>query len=207
VNLTSAARRTQLIKRLVASGITDLSEKALLALDHVSARVHGPPPPPSRGHRRTGQARGRCGGDARPSGRTCARTCSRRCGEAGGGERRAIALITPRSSRGCRPPVSLAIKGPSSGGNWHLVELVLRLFPPSAVYALSAMSERALAYSTEPIAHRMSYSTRLPALAATLPLSYAVMLSEEARAIRDLKSRKRRRGCGRASSSARGRRV
>ena len=46
VNLTSAARRTQLIKRLVASGITDLSEKALLALDHVCRLTSTPPPPP-----------------------------------------------------------------------------------------------------------------------------------------------------------------
>ncbi len=51
-------------------------------------------------------------------------------------------------------PVSLAVKGPSSAGKSYLVERVLRCFPASAYYARSAMSERALAYSTEPLSHR-----------------------------------------------------
>jgi hypothetical protein len=52
-------------------------------------------------------------------------------------------------------PVSVAIKGSSSAGKSHLVEQSLRLFPEDTYYALTAMSERALAYSEEPIAHRM----------------------------------------------------
>ena len=36
-----------------------------------------------------------------------------------------------------------------------LTETVLSYFPPSAYYALSAMSEHALAYDQEPLQHRM----------------------------------------------------
>ncbi len=52
-------------------------------------------------------------------------------------------------------PVSVAVKGPSSGGKSYAVERVLALFPQDAFYALSAMSERALAYSDEPLVHRI----------------------------------------------------
>jgi len=51
-------------------------------------------------------------------------------------------------------PVSVAVKGPSSGGKSYVTESVLKLFPPSAFYALTAMSDRALAYSNEPLKHR-----------------------------------------------------
>lgn len=51
-------------------------------------------------------------------------------------------------------PVSVAVKGPSSGGKSFLVDKVLAFFPAMAYYALSAMSEHALAYSEEPLAHR-----------------------------------------------------
>ncbi len=51
-------------------------------------------------------------------------------------------------------PVSAAVKGPSSGGKSFTVERVLDLFPADAYYALSAMSERALAYGDEPLTHR-----------------------------------------------------
>ena len=51
-------------------------------------------------------------------------------------------------------PVSVAVKGPSSAGKSYLIEQILRFMPPSAYYALTAMSEKALAYSDEPLAHR-----------------------------------------------------
>ena len=51
-------------------------------------------------------------------------------------------------------PVNIVIKGPSSAGKSYTIETVLKLFPPSAYYALSSMSERALAYSEEPLKHR-----------------------------------------------------
>jgi DNA-binding transcriptional ArsR family regulator len=58
------------------------------------------------------------------------------------------------TSRMLERPVSIALKGPSSGGKSHVVERVLSFVPESAYYALTAMSERTLAYSEEPIKHR-----------------------------------------------------
>ena len=43
------------------------------------------------------------------------------------------------------------MKGPSSGGKSYTTERTLDFFPPETFYALSAMSERALAYSDEPL--------------------------------------------------------
>jgi hypothetical protein len=48
----------------------------------------------------------------------------------------------------------VAVKGPSSGGKSYTVEQVLRFFPETAYYALTAMSEHALAYGEEPLSHR-----------------------------------------------------
>jgi hypothetical protein len=61
-----------------------------------------------------------------------------------------LALTTRTQNR----PVNVAVKGPSSGGKSYLVESTLSLFPDNAYYALSAMSEKALAYSQEPLSHR-----------------------------------------------------
>jgi len=58
------------------------------------------------------------------------------------------------TSRLLERPVSIALKGPSSGGKSHVLERVLSFVPESAYYALTAMSERTLAYSEEPIKHR-----------------------------------------------------
>lgn len=58
------------------------------------------------------------------------------------------------ASRLLRRPVSIAMKGPSSGGKSYLTDQVLSFFPESAYYALTAMSEHALAYSDEPLVHR-----------------------------------------------------
>lgn len=72
------------------------------------------------------------------------------------GEARAVKLLyLAMVSRFLDRPVSVAVKGPSSGGKSYAVERVLALFPPDAFYALSAMSERALAYSDEPLQHRI----------------------------------------------------
>ncbi len=49
---------------------------------------------------------------------------------------------------------SLAIKGPSASGKSWVIERVLGFFPGQAYYLLTAMSERALAYGTEPLSHR-----------------------------------------------------
>jgi hypothetical protein len=58
------------------------------------------------------------------------------------------------TSRLLTRPVSIVLKGPSSGGKSHVVERVLSFIPEGAYYALTAMSERTLAYSEEPIKHR-----------------------------------------------------
>lgn len=70
-------------------------------------------------------------------------------------ERAAKLLYLVLTSRVLKKPISAIVKGPSSAGKSYLVERVIEFFPPSAYYALSAMSERALAYSKEPLAHRV----------------------------------------------------
>jgi len=57
-------------------------------------------------------------------------------------------------SRLLQRPVSVAVKGPSGGGKSYLTERVLGFFPDEAYYALTAMSEHALAYGEEPLSHR-----------------------------------------------------
>jgi hypothetical protein len=71
------------------------------------------------------------------------------------GERRtAMILYLALRSRRLDRPVSVAVKGPSSGGKSYVVERVLGYFPERAYYALTAMSEKTLAYSEESIRHR-----------------------------------------------------
>lgn len=71
-----------------------------------------------------------------------------------GETRTAKLLYLALTSRLLEKPVSVAVKGPSSGGKTYLTEQVLSFFPGSAYHALTAMSEKALAYSEEPIKHR-----------------------------------------------------
>ena len=71
------------------------------------------------------------------------------------GEDRLVKVVyLALTSRVLDRPVSVAIKGPSSAGKSFNVDETIKFFPASAVYALSAMSERALAYSQEPLSHR-----------------------------------------------------
>ena len=58
-------------------------------------------------------------------------------------------------SRLLERPVSIAVKGPSSGGKSYVVKCTLDHFPASAYFARTGMSERALAYGEEPLSHRM----------------------------------------------------
>jgi hypothetical protein len=53
-----------------------------------------------------------------------------------------------------RQLVNVVVKGPSSAGKTYVVEKVCSFFPEGAYHFLTAMSERALAYSEEPLAHR-----------------------------------------------------
>jgi len=50
--------------------------------------------------------------------------------------------------------VSVAVKGPSSGGKSFLVQQVMGFFPESAFCRFTAMSEKALLYTEEPLSHR-----------------------------------------------------
>lgn len=71
------------------------------------------------------------------------------------GEDRVLKLIIlALTSRVLEQPVSLVLKGPSSAGKSYLPKRVCEYFPPEAYYALSAMSDKALIYSTEPLVHR-----------------------------------------------------
>ena len=58
-------------------------------------------------------------------------------------------------SRVLERPVSIVVKGPSSGGKSYVIDRVLKLIPKEAVLVRSALSERALAYSDESFVHRM----------------------------------------------------
>jgi hypothetical protein len=71
-----------------------------------------------------------------------------------GESRSAKLLYLAVTSRFLDCPVSVAVKGPSSGGKSYLTERVLSFFRESAYYALTAMSEHALAYGEEPLSHR-----------------------------------------------------
>jgi hypothetical protein len=71
-----------------------------------------------------------------------------------GESRIAKLLYLAVTSRLLEKPVSVALKGPSSGGKSYVLERVLSFFPKDAYYALTAMSDRTLAYSEEPIKHR-----------------------------------------------------
>lgn len=75
------------------------------------------------------------------------------CGLAGE-ETGASLIYLAVTSRLLARPVSLAVKGPSSAGKSYLTDCVLKFFPSSAYYCLSAMSDKCLAYSEEPVAHR-----------------------------------------------------
>ncbi len=63
-------------------------------------------------------------------------------------------LYLALTSRLLERPVSVCVKGPSSGGKSVTVERVLSAFPSEAFYSLTSMSERSLAYSQEPLVHR-----------------------------------------------------
>ena len=72
-----------------------------------------------------------------------------------GEERIAKLIYLAATSRLLSRIVSVAVKGPSSGGKSFLVETVLKLFPPEAFYVLTAMSDHALAYGEDSLAHRI----------------------------------------------------
>jgi hypothetical protein len=71
-------------------------------------------------------------------------------GEKNNGELLYLALV----SRLLDKIVSVAVKGPSSGGKSYLVKQVMGFFPESAFCRFTAMSEKTLLYTEEPLSHR-----------------------------------------------------
>jgi DNA primase len=71
-----------------------------------------------------------------------------------GEDRAGKLLFLSLMTRYLNRPVSAVLKGPSSAGKSYITEQVLSFFPPAVYYPLSGMSERALAYSEEPLKHR-----------------------------------------------------
>lgn len=71
-----------------------------------------------------------------------------------GDTRIARLLYLALTSRFFMRPISVVLKGPSSAGKSFTAERVLAFFPDDAYYPLTAMSDRALAYSEEPLEHR-----------------------------------------------------
>jgi hypothetical protein len=71
-----------------------------------------------------------------------------------GEDRNAKILYLALTTRLFDRPVSVAIKGPSSGGKSYTVEVVLKFFPTTAYWERTAMSDRVLAYSDEDFRHR-----------------------------------------------------
>jgi len=71
-----------------------------------------------------------------------------------GEDRAAKLLYLALTSRLLDRPVSVAVKGPSSAGKSWVTDAVLDFFPPRAYYKLTAMSEKVLVYSEEPVQHR-----------------------------------------------------
>jgi hypothetical protein len=71
------------------------------------------------------------------------------------GERDSAALLyLAITSRLLDSPVSVGVKGHSASGKSYTVKTVTRFFPPSAVFELTGMSEKALVYSAEDFKHR-----------------------------------------------------
>ena len=71
-----------------------------------------------------------------------------------GEERNAATLYLMLTSRLLDKQVSAGVKGHSSSGKSFTVQEVVRYFPPDEVVEFTAMSERALVYSTQEFQHR-----------------------------------------------------
>jgi hypothetical protein len=71
-----------------------------------------------------------------------------------GEDRNAKILYLALTTRLFDRPVSVAVKGPSSGGKSYTVEIVLKFFLATAYWERTAMSDRALVYSDEDFRYR-----------------------------------------------------
>ena len=75
------------------------------------------------------------------------------CG-AVGESRIAKIIYLALTTRFLQRPVSIAVKGPSSGGKSFTTDTVIKFFPAEAVYCLTAMSDRVLAYTDADLKHK-----------------------------------------------------
>ena len=71
-----------------------------------------------------------------------------------GENRNAKLVYLALTSRLLEKQVSTVVKGLSSSGKSYTIQCVVVLFPPEAVYTMTAMSERALIYLDENLSHR-----------------------------------------------------
>lgn len=71
-----------------------------------------------------------------------------------GEEKLAKLVYLALTSRLFSRPISVVVKGPSSAGKSYTSQRVLEFFPNEAFFPLTAMSDRALIYSNEPLEHR-----------------------------------------------------
>jgi hypothetical protein len=90
-------------------------------------------------------------------------------------------LYLATTSRLLSKPVSVALKGLSSGGKSYTVESVLAFFPEDAYHAVTGGSERALVYSDEPLRHRMVVVYEAAGIAEGRPAYFIRSLLSEGR--------------------------
>jgi len=102
-----------------------------------------------------------------------------------GEERVAKLVFLAVVSRFLERPVSVIVKGPSSGGKSFLVEQVLRFFPAAAFYPLTSSSEKGLLYSAEPLEHRMLVISEAAGLGSDFAQYVVRSLLSEGRLIHD----------------------
>jgi len=90
-----------------------------------------------------------------------------------GDAKEAQLLYLALTSRVLAKPLCVAVKGPSAAGKSFVVDRVCDFFPPDAYTALTTMSEHALVYWDEPLAHRVLVIYELSGLAGEIA-SYLV---------------------------------
>ena len=105
---------------------------------------------------------------------------------AAGVSRKAKTLYLALTSRLLDRIVSVGMKGASAAGKSYLVERVLDFFPPSSCYVLTAMSDKALAYSEEPLSHRFVILYEAAALGSDWAAYFVRSLMSEGRLIYEL---------------------
>jgi hypothetical protein len=87
-------------------------------------------------------------------------------------------LYLALTSRNLERIVSVAVKGPSSGGKSHLVKQVVSFFPESAFIQFTAMSERTLFYTERDLRHKHIIFIEAAGLGEFVEYTIRTLLSE-----------------------------